>query len=314
MNEIVAKALALWGMPKANWKLIAARENQVFRADHNGASYAVRLHRQGYRTDSELRSELQWMDAAAKGGLHVPTPFTSLSNAFLHVVDGVQIDVLTWLTGEPVGASGQDLEIADRTGLFAGIGREMARLHEVCDQWSYPEGFTRCRWDRAGLLGKEPLWGKFWDNPTLTSSDKDLFETVRERADKELAKIEGSLDYGLIHADLVRENVMIDGDRLQLIDFDDGGFGFRLFDLATTLVKNLAEDDYALLRDALINGYRSVRKIDTSALDLFILLRATSYVGWIIPRMDEEGAQARNARFIITARRLAREYVNKQSD
>ena len=34
--------------------------------------------------------------------------------------------------------------------------------------------------------------------------------------------------------DLVRENVMVDGDKLQLIDFDDGGFGFNLYDLATT--------------------------------------------------------------------------------
>jgi len=313
MNETVTTALALWGLPKANWKLIAARENQVFRADHNGVSYAVRLHRQGYRTDSELRSELQWMDAVAKEGLNVPAPIISTSNAFLHVVMGTQIDVLTWLGGEPVGATGKDLEITNRTELFTDIGREMARLHEVSDQWSYPEGFTRCSWDRAGLLGNNPLWGRFWENPTLSILDKDLFETVRKRADVELAAIEGSQDYGLIHADLVRENVMVDGGKLQLIDFDDGGFGFRLFDLATTLIKNLAEDDFAELRDALINGYRSVRHIDTSALDLFILLRATSYVGWIIPRMAEEGAQARNARFIITARRLAREYLNKKN-
>ena len=38
---------------------------------------------------------------------------------------------------------------------------------------------------------------------------------------------------------------------LGLLDFDDGGFGFRVFDLATTLLKNLAEPDYpALAEDA----------------------------------------------------------------
>ena len=295
-------------MPDADWQLIAARENQVFRAEHEGVSYAVRLHRRGYRTDAELRSELQWMDAATKGGLHVPAPIISASNAFLHVVDGTQIDVLTWLGGEPVGATGVDLSATNRVGLFAGIGREMARLHMVSDEWAYPEGFTRCRWDRTGLLGDDPIWGPFWNNPTLTSSDKDLFVTVRAQADEDLRAIEVALDYGLIHADLVRENVMIDGDKLQLIDFDDGGFGFRLFDLATTLAKNLSEPDYAALRDALIEGYRSVRPIDTQALDLFILLRAMTYVGWIISRMDEDGAKMRNARFISSARHLAQEY------
>jgi Ser/Thr protein kinase RdoA (MazF antagonist) len=128
-------------------------------------------------------------------------------------------------------------------------------------------------------------------------------------ADGKLQELEPVLDYGLIHADLVRENVMLNEDKLQLIDFDDAGFGFRLFDLATTLLKNLTEPDYPALRSALIEGYRSVRPIDTDALDLFILLRALTYVGWIITRMDEDGSEIRNQRFIVNARALAQQLL-----
>ena len=103
---------------------------------------------------------------------------------------------------------------------------------------------------------------------------------------------------------------MADGSKLQLIDFDDSGYGFRLFDLATTLLRNMRETDYPALRDALIAGYLSVRTIDLAALDLFILLRSATYAGWIITRMDEPGSKARNQRFIGTTRVLARSYLS----
>ncbi|WP_051927513.1 phosphotransferase enzyme family protein [Ruegeria halocynthiae] len=313
MNAVVEQALVLWDMTDAAYRLIAARENQVFRVDHGDRSFAMRLHRKGYRTDSELRSELQWMDAVAQGGVHVPNPIPSRSGAFLHVVDGYQIDILTWLSGAPVGKTGAALKLSDRTGLFHKIGQEMARLHAISDVWTPPQGFVRCSWDRKGLLGPSPLWDRFWDNPTLNDSDRALFTELRQVADTMLARIEEDLDFGLIHADLVRENVMLDGDRVQLIDFDDAGFGFRLFDLATTLIKNMREEDYPDLHDALIVGYRSVRDIDLSELELFIVLRSATYVGWIITRMDEDGAKLRNDRFIRTTRDLARDYLARVS-
>lgn len=309
MNAVVEGALDLWGMGGADYRLIAARENQVFRVDYKGASYAMRFHRPDYRTDAELWSELQWMEAVAKGGLSVPVPVQASGGELLKVVGGVQVDMLNWLPGAPAGSTRDGLQVADRTGFFRRLGREMARLHTVTDGWTPPPGFTRCAWDRAGLLGPSPLWDRFWENPTLSAADQDLLLTARRMADEELQKQENTLDYGLIHADLIRENVMTDGEALYLIDFDDSGFGFRLFDLATTLVRNMQEPDYPALRAALLAGYSAERALDLSALDLFILLRSFTYVGWIIKRMVEDGAEQRNKRFISQARNLALTYV-----
>ena len=72
MNQIVTRALAQWGMAGAELELIAARENEVFRVLQGDRSFALRLHRQGYRTYEELVSELDWMDAASRGGILVP--------------------------------------------------------------------------------------------------------------------------------------------------------------------------------------------------------------------------------------------------
>ena len=309
MNAIVEQALRLWGLEGADYRLIAARENAVYRIDHGGRATALRLHRVGYRSDPELRSELQWMAAVAAGGIGVPAPVPASDGRRLHVVEGVQVDMLTWLNGASLTAVLQDSGATGSAPLFHQLGREMAALHDICDRWTPPEGFTRCAWDRPGLLGEAPLWGRFWDHPMLDAEDRALFRTARQVADANLADIEAGLDFGLIHADLVGENVMVDEGRIRMIDFDDGGFGFRLFDIATALVKNLDRPDYPDLKAALIEGYLAVRAIDLSAFDLLLMIRAATYVGWNIERISEDGARARSERVIRTARTLARAYL-----
>ena len=42
----------------------------------------------------------------------------------------------------------------------------------------------------------------------------------------------------MIHADLVPENVLVDGDSIRLIDFDDAGFGWHHFEIATALISS----------------------------------------------------------------------------
>ena len=75
------------------------------------------------------------------------------------------------------------------------------------------------------------------------------------------------------------------------------------------MLKNLHESDYDRLRAALIEGYASIREIDPTELDLFLLLRSATYVGWIMSRMKEDGAQERRSRFIRLTRDLAKSYL-----
>jgi Ser/Thr protein kinase RdoA (MazF antagonist) len=190
----------------------------------------------------------------------------------------------------------------------------MALLHSACDAFEPPHGFSRVHWNIDGLLGEHPLWGRFWENPTLDEDTRILFKAFRARVHHELEAVGGTLDKGLIHADLVRDNVLVDGTTLRLIDFDDGGFGFRLFDVATALLKNRSEPNYTGLKQALLNGYLSARDLDMARLDMFLALRAVTYVGWIVPRMNEEGARARNASFIADARDLCSAYLDTETE
>lgn len=309
MSEIVERALMHWGLEGAEYRLVAARENAVYHVSHHDTELALRLHRQHYRTDAELRSELDWMAEVARSGLSVPAPIAARDGAFLIRIDHTQIDALTWLSGDTMTDVMPRLDRADRTQLFFRLGRHMAQLHHISDTWRIPTTFDRVHWDRDGLLGDAPLWGRFWENPELRREDRALFSAFREAAFEALEQKTDERDYGLVHADLVPANVLVEGDALKLIDFDDGGFGFRLFDVATALLKHETADDYPQLQNALIRGYRSVAELDVSELDLFLALRAVTYVGWNISRMTEQGGVARNGRFIETSRRRICRYM-----
>lgn len=306
MSGTVAKALELWGHANAPFRLIAARENAVYRVDTSTGPFALRLHRQGYRTDAQLRSELDWMAALSIGGLSVPAPIPSQTGALLHVIDDTQVDALTWVQGQTMDDA---LNQTNRAATFRNLGAAMARLHTISDAWSPPQSFDRALWDRYGLLGEAPLWDRFWDNPALDRADEELFQQFRNHATEHLHTLEDSLDYGLIHADLVAGNVIIDGTQIHMIDFDDSGYGFRLFDVATALLKHHAAADFVDLQSALLDGYRAHRPLDTTHLALFTALRATTYVGWNITRAQEDATGTRNARFIDTARRMVTAYL-----
>jgi Ser/Thr protein kinase RdoA (MazF antagonist) len=105
-----------------------------------------------------------------------------------------------------------------------------------------------------------------------------------------------SLDYGLIHADVLRENLLDGPQGLVLIDFDDCGYGFRAYDLGTALVQNLEEPHLPLLAEALLEGYGAARPQAGVALRdllLFTLLRCLASCGWIMSRAAADDPRQR---------------------
>jgi Ser/Thr protein kinase RdoA (MazF antagonist) len=122
-----------------------------------------------------------------------------------------------------------------------------------------------------------------------------LLLRARAKIADELAAFGTSPDrYGLIHADLVPENLLIDGKRVQVIDFDDAGFGWHLFELATSLYFLTGDAAYPIAREALIRGYRSERELPDEVLKrlpLFLAVRGTTYLGWVHTRQGSDTAR-----------------------
>src|SRR5439155_16935214 len=90
--------------------------------------------------------------------------------------------------------------------------------------------------------------------------------------------------FGLVHADIRLANLLVDGDHVRVIDFDDCGFSWFMYDFATTV--SFIEDHPQVpeLKEAWVEGYRSVAPLDPAneaELDTFVMLRRLLLVAWI---------------------------------
>ncbi len=321
--EVAGRAALLrWNMPDASLYLIKYRENAVFRAERDGVRRALRLHRHGYHSDAELLSELQWMQALDEAGITVPTIVpTETGELFVkQAADGlpgdIQVDLFEWIDGEQLGSIEDGIaEVESIIDTYRTVGKLAAQVHNHAVSWQLPSGFVRHAWDAAGLAGEQPFWGRFWDIEAASDAERALLlrgKDVVYRELSQLAKSPGT--YSMIHADFAPENIMVDGEQMRLIDFDDAGFGWHLFELVTSLFFIMGEPFFDQAQDGLIKGYRRHRHLADDQLELlplFFLARAFTYVGWVHTRHETETAQQLTPMLLTAACELADDYLSK---
>lgn len=282
-------------------RLIRDRENHVFEMTTPQGRAALRLHRAGYQAPAAIRSELWWCAELARAGLPVPAALPARDGALLvPLSDGRHASAIAWMEGEALGEASQpnSRPLAQVLELYHALGALLARVHATTDNLTLPQDFTRPRWDWDGLVGDDPLWGRFWEHPAASPDQRATLIRARDALRERLAG-----DIGLIHADVLRENVLVNGRSVSLIDFDDSGFGFRLHDLGTALVQTVQHKEHPQLRDALMAGYGTT---DVKMVEAFTLARTLASVGWTMPRLAPDDAIHRShlARAVFCAGRL----------
>ncbi len=322
IENLATAALERWGVRNSPPQLLKHRENTVYRVEDTSGNPAVlRVHRAGYHDEAAILSELLWMTQLSSNGMGLPRPIPAEDGRLLvsvgtdHSTDKRYVDMLSWVTGVKMGLTDIPLTLApDQIGpLFFSLGYAAAQLHNLSDRWTLPPEFRRHAWDHDGLVGEAPFWGRFWDLPDLSQTDRELLVQGREAASQWLTAYAEPLDYGLIHADLVKENVLIDSGTVRLIDFDDAGFGWRIFELATVLLKTRDEPEYPRIKQSLFEGYRNCRTLsatDEDSLPLFMMLRSFTYLGWWHERRYEPGMSAYIEPVVAQARAATLEFFN----
>ncbi|WP_151718169.1 phosphotransferase enzyme family protein [Gemmobacter serpentinus] len=282
------EAAGFWGASLT--QTLRNRENAVHAIRlPDGRPAALRLHRQGYQSEAAIRSELWWCGALAEAGLPVPAPIPTRDGVPLaRLASGRLASSLTWIEGHALGEAGHPLpgSPSERHARHHALGALLAQIHNATDRLTLPDDFNRPAWDIAGLVGETPFWGRFWDHPLLTPAEQDLLIAARAHLRDRLVAHAKDHPLGPIHADVLRENVMVRPDGgLALIDFDDSGIGFRHYDLGTVLSQDLYEPDRPALQAALIAGYGAHRPIDPAMVPVFTLARVLASVGWVMTRL-----------------------------
>ena len=182
----------------------------------------------------------------------------------------------------------------------------LAELQVHAASWTPPSGFVRPRVDtltaaakRASLGGPAAdqaggQWPSVADGERATALVRDLVSAadagvvddaialVRSTTATLAARADAA---GLIHGDLHQENILFDGASVGVIDFDDCGWGFFLYDLAVPLSEVTLRPAYPAMRDALLDGYARRRPLPDDAgthVDAFIVLRGLQILAWVL--------------------------------
>jgi Ser/Thr protein kinase RdoA (MazF antagonist) len=312
--------LSRWGLSaETQLSLLTVSENATFcaRDPQAGTDLVFRVHRPGYHTLDEIASELAWLAALRREGVvDTLTPIPQTSGNLIGSIDDAgavrHVVAFEFLPGkEPDEASGF-------AGWYRELGAVNARLHAHARTWTPPSGFIRKTWNFETTLGDIHLWGDWRDGLGLMTEGRQVLEEAAALLRRQLATYGETPDrFGLVHADMRLANLLIDGERLAVIDFDDCGFSWFLYDFAAAISFLEHEPYIPALLDAWIAGYRSVAPLseeDLAVIPVFIMLRRMLLTAWIASHSETPTAQALGAGYTEGTVALARAFLARYAE
>src|SRR5882757_2862524 len=222
LNTRVADNLGRWMFsPSASITLLNVSENATFALrDPDGRELVLRVHRVGYSSAEEIRSELAWMSALRRDGV-IETA------AAVPGADGQPVQVLASRTGGlPRFAvaferlPGREPDSRDAARWFERLGELTALMHRHAQSWPLPKGFQRKRWNFDAMMGPQGFWGPWRSGIGLDQAGVVILEEVLDVIRRRLERFgQGADVFGLVHADLRLANLLVDGTHLRIIDF-----------------------------------------------------------------------------------------------
>ena len=298
--ELAIAATANYDLPgRLAVNLINLSENATYKVEApDRRRWALRIHRDGYHSRTAIASELAWLtDLRQTGVVATPVPVKGRDGEIIQDIDHPRLPrprhvVLSeWETGAEPGI-GEDL-----SGPFEMLGEVTARMHVHARQWQRPPWFTRLTWDFETSLGdRNPHWGRWRDGMGVDAAKTKLFGRTVELIGKRLAAYGKDVErFGLIHCDLRLANLLVDGKSVKVIDFDDCGFGWYMYDAATPVSFYEHEPQVPDLLESWKKGYRRVIELkprDETEIPTFIMLRRLLLVAWIGSHSETELAKS----------------------
>lgn len=299
MIKHAVEVLSLYPISEPVIEFIRHNENITFKVTDNKSSknYLLRIHKpitEGLsgiqHTMKGLRSEIHLLqELNQKNILQVQTPVANCFGEFVTEYYSDEFNrsyatLLEWIDGSTLS-----LDVDNIEDLAFKLGEQLADLHKASYDYK--------------LFGLDrPEYGADSINHALEELKYGVQENVYSQPDYELISevldvIKGQItglnareqQWGLIHADIQQNNVVVSKGNPCLIDFCLSGYGYYLFDLASASTTLKSEQ-----RNTFLKGYASkttfsyddIRYMEGFIfMDIFIsyamFIRDSNRNGWI---------------------------------
>ncbi|MGS0743001.1 homoserine kinase [Glaciimonas sp. GG7] len=245
-------------------------ENSNFFIYTEAGEYVLTIFEQ--LTFEQLPFYLELMRHLAQRGVAVPAPIANREGAILNALHGKPAAIVSKLDGES--------QMSPGPAHCHEVGAMLAKMHLAAQDFA---------------IVQPNLRGLSWWRETTPRVLPFLPEETRQLLDAEMqfqetfaaSQTYKNLPSGPVHADLFRNNVMFDGDRLSgFFDFYFAGCDTWLFDLAVTVNDWCIDVDSGELDlarvTAMLEGYRAVQPFSIDEQSAWQpMLRAAALRFWL---------------------------------
>jgi Ser/Thr protein kinase RdoA (MazF antagonist) len=316
LAAMVPANLHRWNLSAATAiELLNVSENATYALrDPTGRDWVLRVHRVGYSSPEEIRSELAWLNALRRDRvIETAAPIPG--------ADGEWVQRLESRSGAPARFAvaferlpGKEPDARDALPWFERLGELSARMHRHSRAWTLPPEFRRKRWDVDAMVGPKGFWGPWRAGMGLDAAGTATLEAAVAAIHRRLERVgQGPEVFGLIHADLRLANLLVDGEHLRIIDFDDCGFGWFLYDFATALSFIEHEPSVPALLAAWLSGYGRVAALSAAAvaeIPTFVILRRILLTAWLASHGELPLARELGSGYTAGTVRLADDWLH----
>jgi Ser/Thr protein kinase RdoA (MazF antagonist) len=319
LEDGVRELLPAWNASAgSDVRLLNISENATFLLQ-DGVSrrdLILRVHRPDYNTETEILSELAWIDALRRDDVvatpkPIPARDGSLLQGFSDGGSRRHVVAFEYMSGREPDAG------SDLVKWYRALGQITARLHRHSRGWQHPAYFKRRIWDFASILGPDAHWGPWQAAVGLTrEGTATLGRTYDLLAAQTQAYGYDAARFGLVHCDMRTANLLVEGDRLGVIDFDDCGISWFAYDFAAAVSFMEHEPIIPDLMAAWVDGYRREAPLpaeDEAALPMFVMLRRMQLTAWIASHAETPTAQALGETYTLGTVALAERYLGSNA-
>ena len=310
------EALGLWELPTGSKaRLINVSENETFLVEAPGGFKSIlRIHREDYHTETAIACEHAWSRSLnEEGGVKTPDILPGRNGSTIQSATSTALGQKRYLVMFEFVEGSEPDQQDDLTTGFEELGEIAAKTHLHSIDWERPEPFERLVWDLDTVFGEEATWGNWRDGPNIGRQTRQVLEQVEATVIERLTRYGRGADrFGLIHADMRLANLLITKGETRLIDFDDCGLGWLMYDFAAGI--SFMEDDPRIpeLKQAWVRGYRSVRPLseeDEVEIPTFVMMRRLALLAWIGSHSEVDIAKELAPTFAPVSEELGRNYL-----
>ncbi|MFC4454856.1 phosphotransferase enzyme family protein [Deinococcus sonorensis] len=306
--DLLDDIAALYHQTSGDLTDLGSFENQVYAFQTPEGPRVLRLVHSSHRTERQVQAELHWLSFLGVQGVDVAAPVADHAGQLLSVwPDGSGGQ---YLATAFVRVPGERLNPVQATsGQLRAWGRLLADLHNQTQIYRPEDPQGRFHWHQDPYIEQR--------HARAAALPEALEPGIMERFDRLVERLAAQPTsperYGLIHNDAHPGNVLVEGERLHLFDFDDCTHNFFVNDLAMALYYGLwgvpeeqREQVGLRLWTELLAGYRERRALpdpaDLALVPTLLKLREVELYVLLLSKWEPDSRTEGQLRFLRDTR------------